>query len=156
MTKREHIAHRLREVLLSGHWIANTNLKEQIESVTWKEATQKIDSLNTIAALTYHVNYYLGGILNVFNGGQLEIRDKYSFDLPPIHTEEDWTALVNQYLSNAKQFITHVETMDDTKLDAVFVDEKYGTYQQNIEGVIEHCYYHLGQISLLKKLISNT
>jgi uncharacterized damage-inducible protein DinB len=156
MTKREHIAHRLGEVLLSGHWIANTNLKEQIESVTWKEATQKIDSLNTIAALTYHVNYYLGGILNVFNGGQLEIRDKYSFDLPPIHTEEDWTALVNQYLSNAKQFITHVETMDDTKLDAVFVDEKYGTYQQNIEGVIEHCYYHLGQISLLKKLISNT
>ena len=42
-----------------------------------------------------------------------------------------------------EQFITHVETMDDTKLDAVFVDEKYGTYQQNIEGVIEHCYYHL-------------
>ncbi|MCB0491064.1 MAG: hypothetical protein KDC93_01485 [Cyclobacteriaceae bacterium] len=33
--------------------------------------------------------------------------------------------------------------MDDTKLDAAFVDEKYGTYQQNIEGVIEHCYYHL-------------
>ncbi|MEP2667617.1 MAG: DinB family protein [Cyclobacteriaceae bacterium] len=155
MNRREHIAHRLREVLLSGRWVANTNLKEQIESVTWKQATQKINSLNTIAALTYHVNYYLGGILNVFNGGQLEIRDKYSFDLPPIHDEKDWTRLVNQYLSNAEQFIAHIETMDDNQLDAVFVDEKYGTYQQNIEGVIEHCYYHLGQISLLKKLIAN-
>lgn len=155
MTRREQLAQRLREVLLSGHWVANTNLKEQVENTTWKEAVQKIDSLNTIAALTYHVNYYLGGILNVFNGGQLEIRDKYSFDLPPIHTEDEWKTLVNQFLSNAEQFVAHVETMDDNTLDTFFVDEKYGTYQRNIEGVIEHCYYHLGQISLLKKLIAN-
>jgi len=44
--------------------------------------------------------------------------------------------------------------MEDATLDSVFVDEKYGTYLRNIEGVIEHCYYHLGQISLIKKLVS--
>lgn len=43
--------------------------------------------------------------------------------------------------------------MPDQKLEEVFVEEKYGTYLRNIEGVIEHSYYHLGQISLIKKLI---
>jgi hypothetical protein len=32
------------------------------------------------------------------------------------------------------------------KLDEVFVDEKYGTYQRNIDGMIEHAYYHLGRL----------
>ncbi len=58
--------------------------------MTWVQATQKIGTLNTIAALTFHVNYYLAGILKVFRGGELEIRDKYSFDIPPIDSEADW------------------------------------------------------------------
>lgn len=43
--------------------------------------------------------------------------------------------------------------MDDRILDKPFIDEKYGSYIRNIEGVIEHSYYHLGQIVLLKKMI---
>lgn len=31
-----------------------------------------------------------------------------------------------------------------------------GSYLRNIEGVIEHSYYHLGQISLIKKMISRS
>lgn len=84
MERNKELANRLHEVLLNGRWIANTNYKLQIESITWKQATQKIENLNTIAALTFHINYYLAGILNVFKGGKLEIRDQYSFDLQPI------------------------------------------------------------------------
>jgi hypothetical protein len=152
MKRNEQLANRLREVLLSGHWIANTNYKAQIESVTWEQATQKIETLNTIAALTFHVNYYLAGLLKVFRGGKLEIRDKYSFDLPPITSAADWEKLVADFLFNAEAFVGEVEKMPDAVLDAPFVNEKYGTYLRNIEGVIEHSYYHLGQISLLNKL----
>ncbi|WP_299212561.1 DUF1572 domain-containing protein [uncultured Aquimarina sp.] len=154
MTKSELIANRLREVLLNGTWIANTNYKQQIESVTWLQANQKIETLNTIAILTYHINYYLAGILNVFTGGKLEIKDTFSFDMPPITSETDWKNLINEFLSNAKKFALQVEKMSDQKLDEIFVDQKYGTYLRNIEGVIEHSYYHLGQISLIKKLIT--
>lgn len=144
---------RLREVLLSGRWIAQTNIKEQIESVTWQQAIQKVSSLNTIALLTYHLNYYLDGILNVFHGGNLEIRDKYSFDMPPIKSETDWKNLIRKFEVNSEKFTAYVEKMNDSKFDEHFVDEKYGTYQRNIEGVIEHSYYHLGQIVLIKKMI---
>jgi hypothetical protein len=44
--------------------------------------------------------------------------------------------------------------MEDSAFDQPFVDEKYGTYLRNIEGVIEHSYYHLGQVSLLKKMVT--
>ncbi|MBB5436343.1 hypothetical protein HDC92_000007 [Pedobacter sp. AK017] len=148
------IANRLREVLLNGYWIANTNFKAQILSVNWEQAIQKVGNLNTIAALTFHVNYYLKGLLPIFNGGKLEISDKYSFDVPQIQSEMDWKILVDDFLSNSEKFANQVEQLPDNLLDEPFVDEKYGSYLRNIEGVIEHSYYHLGQVSLIKKMIS--
>jgi hypothetical protein len=154
MNRNTALASRLREVLLDGHWIANTNYKEQLQSINWNQAIQKVDNLNTIAALTFHINYYMEGLLNVFNGGKLEISDKYSFDLPEIKTEQDWNQLVGTFLHNAATFASKVAQMEDTLFDQPFVDEKYGSYQRNIEGVIEHSYYHLGQVSLIRKMIT--
>lgn len=154
MTRNITIATRIREVLLNGHWIANTNCKEQILSVNWQQAIQKVDSLNTIAALTYHINYYLEGLLTAFEYGKLEISDKYSFDLPQIHSGADWDKLVTDFLVNSEKFANQVEKMNDSIFDQPFIDEKYGSYLRNIEGVIEHSYYHLGQISLIRKMIT--
>ena len=84
------LAKRFREVLLDGLWIANTNFKDQLSDVCWEQAVAKIDSLNTIAMLTFHIDYYIAGIINVFEGGDLEIKDKFSFDLPPIESQEQW------------------------------------------------------------------
>ncbi|HFK5510758.1 TPA: DinB family protein [Elizabethkingia anophelis] len=150
------IANRLREVLLNGHWIANTNCKEQLQLVTWQHAIHKIGNLNTIAALTFHLNYYLSGVLQAFNTGKLEIKDQYSFDLPPVKNEADWQKLTDDFMRNAEMFAAKVEEISDEQLQEAFIDEKYGTNLRNIEGMIEHCYYHLGQISLIRKLITNT
>ncbi len=149
-----HLANRFREVLLNGKWIANTNFKEQLSNVTWEQATRKIGSLNTIAALAFHINYYIKGVSDFFENGALEIRDKYSFEVPPITSKEDWEGLLNSLFANAEKFATQVERMPDETLEESFVDVKYGNYRRNIEGIIEHSYYHLGQISLLKKMIA--
>jgi hypothetical protein len=148
------LANRLQEVLLNGKWIANTNFKEQIISISWEQAIEKVGNLNTVALLTFHVNYYIKGLLNVIEGGNLEIKDKFSFDMPEITSETDWLNLVNEFVSNAEKFINHVEKMDDNLLIQPFVKEEYGSYLRNIEAQIEHSYYHLGQVSLIKKLIS--
>ncbi len=153
MENAKSMANRVREVFLDGKWIANTNYKDLLSDITWKQATTHIGSLNTIAALTYHLDYYLGGVLKVLEGGVLEIRDKYSFELPPISSEEDWDRLRTGLRTNAEKFAKQVELMTSEKLADTFVDEKYGTYRRNIEGMIEHAYYHLGQISLIKKMI---
>ena len=149
------LAKRFREVLLDGLWIANTNFKDQLKDVTWKQATRKIGSLNTIAMLAFHIDYYIAGLVNVFEGGDLEIKDKYSFDLPPIESQQQWDALLNKLWNDSEKFAALLEQMPDSKMNEVFVDEKYGTYLRNIDGMIEHSYYHLGQITLIKKLFAN-
>ena len=153
MSQTKQIADRFREVILNGRWVANTNFKVQLADLNWQQATTKVGSLNTIAALTFHINYYIAGVNNVFEGGALEIRDKFSFDCPPIQSEEDWQQLRNTLLSNSEKFADLVEQMPDEKLEEGFVDPKYGNYRRNIEGMIEHSYYHLGQVSLIKKMI---
>jgi len=149
------LAKRFREVLLDGLWIANTNFKDQLKDVTWEQATAKVGSLNTIAMLTFHIDYYIAGLIRVFEGGDLEIRDQYSFDLPPIESHEQWEELLNKLWNDSEKFASLLEQMPDSKMDEVFVDGKYGTYLRNIDGMTEHCYYHLGQITLIKKLMKD-
>ena len=153
MEKQLFIASRLREVLLNGHWIANTNYQEQLGDISWEQAILKINNLNTIAALTYHINYYLKGLLAAFETGKLEINDKYSFELPEIVNKNDWDKLRSDFLINAALFANKVEQLNAEIFDQPFFDEKYGSYLRNIEGVVEHSYYHLGQIVLIKKII---
>lgn len=155
MSSASQLAKRFREVLLDGLWIANTNFKDQLSDVTREQAVTKVDSLNTIAMLTFHIHYYIAGVLNVLEGGDLEIKDQFSFDLPPIEAEEQWKDLLNRLWSDSEKFASLVGQIPDDKLDDVFVDEKYGTYRRNIEGMIEHSYYHLGQITLIKKMLTH-
>ncbi|SHH36333.1 DinB family protein [Winogradskyella jejuensis] len=153
MNHNEYLANRLREILLSGKWVTGTNFKEQIEDLTWIEATKKVKNLNSIASLTFHINYYLSGVMDVFKGGELTIRDKYSFDAPEIMSEHDWSQLKETFVKNSKSFIEFVENMETERLMDVFVKEEYGSYYRSVDVIIEHTYYHLGQIILLKKMI---
>ena len=156
MKLTESLAIRLKEVFTEGKWVTGTNFKEQICNLDWKEAMHKIDNLNSIADLTFHINYYIAGVSKVLEGGPLEIRDKFSFDYPPIKSEKDWKDLVNKFCADAERFIKLVENMEEKRLSEDFVDEKYGTYHRNLDLMIEHSYYHLGQIILIKKMLSTS
>lgn len=155
MKRTKQIADRFREVILDGKWIANTNIQEQLADLNWQQATTQVESLNSIALLTFHIDYYIAGLISVLRGGPLEIRDKFSFDMPPVSSQEDWEEVRDDLMKNAAMFADLVEAMPDDKLDAPFVDEQYGTYLRNIEAMTEHAYYHFGQITLLKKMIVN-
>lgn len=147
------IAHRFREIILNGTWVANTNYKEQLSDINWEVATTQLDSLNTIAALAQHIHYYIHGINNVFKGGTLDIRDQYSFDFPPIDSQNKWEGFLKIFWNDSEEFASLIDQMPEEKLNQMFVEEKYGTYQRNIDAMIEHAYYHLGQIVLIKKII---
>lgn len=155
MKSTVEIANRFREVILNGTWIANTNFKDQLENLDWKIAVSPVQNLNTIAALAQHIHYYINGINQVFKGGTLDIKDKFSFDFPSIHSQEQWNSFLTRFWNDAEEFASLVEQMPVEKLDEGFVEVQYGTYKRNIEAMIEHSYYHLGQIVLIKKQLNN-
>lgn len=156
MNTPAQIAKRFREILLDGDWVAGTNYKAQLKEIDWQLALKKMATCNTIAALTFHIHYYINGVIPALQGGPLAIHDKFSFDLPPIETKKDWDELLTQLWNDVETFANLVELLPEEKLQEDFVDKKYGTYQRNLDGLIEHCYYHLGQIVLLKKILTQT
>ncbi len=153
MNTSKELARQFREVAFGGNWTA-VDLKSSLENVTWKMATTKTSNLNTIAALTHHMTYYFKPVTKVLKGGQLIASDKESWELPNITTEDQWQKFIEDTLKDAELFAQAIENYPDDKLEAPFMDEKYGNYFRNISGIIEHLHYHLGQITLLKKLIS--
>lgn len=154
MNNQLKLANRFREVILNGTWIANTNFKNELSKINWKIAIKKSENLNSIAVLAQHIHYYIKGIKNVFLGGRLEISDKYSFDFPEIQSEEEWLNFLVEFWKDSEELALLIETMEETKLNAYFVEEKYGSYYRNIDAMIEHSYYHLGQIVLINKILN--
>ena len=149
------IAKHFRQIYFGGNW-TSVNFKETLSDVDWQQATSKIDSLNTIAVLVYHTNYFVSEVLKVLKGGPLDAHDTLSFDLTPINSREDWNKLLDKTWADAEEFASLVEQLPGSRLWEIFSDEKYGNYYTNIHGIIEHNHYHLGQIVLLKKLLSQT
>jgi len=146
------IAKHFRDVHFGGNW-TTSNLKDQLEGLNWQQATTKVYSFNTIATLVFHINYYVDAVLKVLEGGALEASDKFSFDLPPITSEEDWQRLKGKALNQAEAFAKQIETLSEERLFEDFTDAKYGNYYRNLYGIIEHTHYHLGQIALIRKVV---
>ena len=154
MENNRELAKRFSDVILNNSWVANNSYKNQLTDLPLEVVLFKYQSLHNIAALAQHVHYYIAGILNVFNGGNLDIKDIYSFDFPPINSIEQWHSFLAVFWTDAASFTQKLEEMDENTLNSIFVKKEYGTYYFNINTLIEHSYYHLGQIVLIKKLIS--
>ena len=155
MNLSKQIAKNFREVYFGGNW-TSSYLQQHVLDIDWQQATTKYTSFNTIAALVYHIGYYVSAVSNVMQGNSLDAHDKYSFDHPPIHSSEDWNNLLDKTWNNAEQFARLIEDLPESKIWEPFADGKYGNYYRNLVGVIEHAHYHLGQIVLIKKFFSET
>ena len=152
MKTTQQIAKNFREVYVGGNW-TDSSLKKQIETIDWQQATTKVHDFNTIATLVFHMTYYVTAALQVLKGKPLVAKDKYSFDHPPINSEQDWQQFLEKIWIEVEEFALLTERLPDKKLMENFSDEKYGNYYRNLHGIIEHTHYHLGQIVLLKKLL---
>lgn len=146
------IAKHLREVHVGGNWTV-ANLKDTLQGVTWQQAITQVHAFNTIATLVFHTNYFVEVAMKVLQGEPLNGKDELSFAHPPITCEEDWQQLLHKTFTEAEQFAGLIEQLPEDQLLVDFADKKYGNYYRNLQGIIEHTHYHLGQIALIKKLL---
>ena len=153
MSLSKQIAKHFSEVYFGGNW-TSVNMKQTLQDVTWKQATTKLHSFNTIATLVYHTNYYVDVVSKVLQGQPLNAKDEYSFNHSPILSDDDWQKLLGKCWNDAENFARLIQELPDEQLDKKFTDEKYGNYYRNLHGIIEHTHYHLGQIVLIKKLLN--
>jgi hypothetical protein len=139
-----------------GPSLTGSSLKEALSGVGWKTATTEVHELNTIAMLVFHINYYVSAVLKVLQGEELVAHDKYSYNMPAIESEADWQEMLDRCFSKAEAFAALVEAMPEARLKELMALEKYGNWFQNLLVLQEHSYYHLGQIVLIKKILSKS
>lgn len=153
MGVQQEMARQFRQAHTVKNW-TGVGLRDTLDKVSYEESTTKIGSCNTILALTYHIFYYIHGVLGYLKDGKLEIRDKFSFDHPDISSSEEWTTLKEKGYVAVEELAQHIENLPEDKFYEIFFDTPYGTYFRNFAGIAEHTHYHHGQIVLLRKLIT--
>lgn len=147
----KQLANNIKQMYFGGNW-TEVNLKDTISNIPLEIAAKKIEGFNTILALTYHIHYFTKVQLKVLEDGILNGKDSESYKHPKISSQTEWKAMQTKMWQEAERFTKLVAQLSSNTLDQPFVDKKYGTYKSNFLGLIEHTHYHLGQITLLKKL----
>jgi len=141
------------DLFFQGGW-TGVNLKDVLADVTLYEANTVCEGFNSVAQVTNHLSYYYPIQLKVFRGGDVEGHDSESWKIDAPKTEEEWRDIVSSLLDYGREMIAAIEGINDGQMFAGFDKSgKYGTVQRNLIGIIEHTYYHLGQIVILKKLV---
>ena len=152
MNLSTQIANHVREVYFGGNWCI-TNIKDCVADVTWQHATTPVYSFNTIADLVYHINYYVSEVINLMQGEAFAAKDDLSFNHPPIHSQKDWDKFLAKVWHDGETASNLIAQLPESTISSTFVDVKYGNYYRNLNGIIEHLHYHLGQIVLIKKIL---
>jgi len=155
MMVQKQLSEHLNDVYFGGNWTASS-LKEHLTDLDWQTATKTLHGCNSILALTYHIHYFVRAVMPVLRGEALHAKDALSFDHPDIDSQQEWESFLATIFEEVKIFIKQIDALPETKLFETFVDKKYGTYYRNIQGLIEHTHYHLGQIVILKKILVHT
>lgn len=154
MKRTQQIAQQLRVFHVGDNW-TGVNLQDTLAGITWEQATTRVKEFHTIAELVYHLNYFVEVTLKVIQGGTLDAKEALSFDHPRIAGPQDWEHLLEKTWTDAEDLAQAIEQLPENQLKDPFVDVKWGNYYRCLQGPIEHGYYHLGQIAMLKKLLAD-
>ncbi len=155
MNTPQTIAKHLHELFFGNSWTgSHCNITTQLEGITWKQATQQVEGFNSIATLLYHLSYYVTIQKGVLLGEGLNGSDKESFETPSVTDEASWDSLKQHVFKDVDVVCGLLQEFPEDQLQNDFDVPKYGSNLRNFMGLLEHSYYHLGQIVLLKKMVS--
>lgn len=148
----ERIAAHIQDVFNGDNW-TEVNLADTVVDINYTEATTitKV-SPNSIAMLVHHLKFYNEVVLKRLQGTNPKISSANGFDMPPIQNEQQWKQLVSDCLQSAKNLAEAALAFPADKLESVPVGGHNNMYK-NLHGIAEHVHYHLGQITILKKLL---
>lgn len=152
MSISKQLAKHLRDVHFGGNW-CTVDLKSVLSDVTFDQAQIQVYSLNSIFSLTFHMTYYLDVLIRVLEESILDGKDELSWISEAPKTKEEWENFQKSAWEKVEKVALLIEQLPDEKLTEDFVDPKYGTNYRNIAGIVEHTHYHLGQITIIKKLL---
>ena len=146
------IAMHIIEVYEGNNW-TDVNIADTIKDINWQQAQQQTPgSSNTIASLLHHLHYWNGILMQRINGINPSIPGANGYDVGELKNENDWNTLKEKTHQSFIQIADAVKNFPEEKLSETYAAGK-SSYYKNLQGIVEHAHYHLGQIVILKKLL---
>ena len=144
---------RLFSDLQHGDCWVGTNFKEALHSVDAATASKIITSeINSIWHLVFHIIYWRTSVINRLNGN-LNPPPFSDFKLPDDVNEQTWKQTLHDFESTYHLLRSTINHFKAENLEKP--SPKAGqTYYQLVIGCLQHDTYHLGQIVLIRKLIT--
>ncbi|WP_035334556.1 DinB family protein [Dokdonia sp. PRO95] len=148
-----HLLSKHLQQFIAGPNLTGSHLSQHLDDVSIKEANISLYGVNSIAQLVFHINYYISAVGDVLEGKPLLAKDSLSFDAPIITTEAAWQPQKEKLYTAIHRCAQLVKSFPQEKLKEEFVLKKYGSYEHNLLGLLEHSHYHFGQIVIIKKML---
>ena len=137
----------------NGENWTDVNISDTLKNVSWQQAQQRTTvSQNTLASLLHHLYYWNGIMMQRIKGINPSVPDANGFDVDDLKNENDWNDLKEKAHQSFIQLANAVKNFPQEKLSSTYAAGK-SSYYKNLQGIIEHAHYHLGQIVILKKLV---
>ena len=151
--KEVEFLHKLSSDLYDGSPWIDVNIYHTVADIDAPVAAIKHEPFNSIWQMVFHIVAWRETVLQRLKGNNIPSPENNFFVIPTDTSEKAWTELqerlsasqshINAYLKN------DVEGLYEKPLNSQF------TRFELINGLLQHDCYHLGQIVLVKKLLTS-
>ncbi|NCI45183.1 DinB family protein [Sediminibacterium soli] len=153
MKLTDTLSQNLLQVLTGPNW-TDVSIEDAIRDLHFEQVTLRTPaSANTIAGLLHHITYWNHIILQRLDGESPAIPESNGFDAGPISNEFSWQQLIEKTRHSFRELSHRIQLLPDEKWQAP-VNNGRSTVAASVFGIIEHGYYHLGQIVLIRKWVT--
>jgi hypothetical protein len=154
----DHIIMQLLDLQNGKLWMGD-NFETKINAITEDEAFVKpLPTMHSVAELIAHLTAWNNDAILKINTGTGRLRESDAGNWPDNERlkELGLKDILRRYNDSVNQIVMLLKTKDDLFLKKRYVDQDFGQEFDVafvIEGVLQHCIYHLGQIGIVIKLI---
>ena len=158
MTTSEKLQNELQKVLSGDPWYGDPVYKI-LEKVTFEAAFEKPDhSAHNIAEIVLHMLAWTEEVMDRMNGMDAGVPS--SGDWPPTGNQEEqkWQRYVNDLKLVNVNLLDVIQNFPEEQWNEPINDERNRelgsgvTYEELMNGLIQHHIYHSGQIALLRRI----
>jgi uncharacterized damage-inducible protein DinB len=144
--------------LFTDHYDGNPwldiNIVDTLKELTPSQAASKIGDHNSIWQIVQHVVAWRETNLARIQGELVPAPSHNFIEEIQDKSEAAWEKLLGRLQRSQEMLLAYLEKADAASFDTIYKPNQH-TYYEHLQGILQHDAYHLGQIVLLKKLISN-
>ncbi len=151
MTEIDRIT-RLLEKTFDGQPWYGSSIMEILKTINVDTATRQIGTAHTICKLVEHmISWRTFATRRLLGDAEFEIDDQTNFP-----SSRDWAQTIQRLEQSQQALLQAVNQFPDERLSEPVPSNRFRyTFYTLLHGIIQHDIYHLGQIALIKKVISD-